>query len=991
MTLKNIWIKEIDINKSDEQATVIGLDQYGSALFEITASKLIGERWEGEGRDRYKEQIFDTTSTLRKINKDGIEEWETSVEHTYESEYVLPHSGGEESKLIYRIVPYSRDNQTRKENPDISLTKIGSEGTMVWNKEFRFSGPSDQNQTENAFIKNRILAARADKSEISILVGTIKDEADERNRIKKTIITISLKRISTEGKLISSTDISHTESNRDEHGSNSAQLIDEYLAIEKTFLLDSANSIYSFDGIYRLCKFTAQGSLLWDQEVSPKSDSRPVASPLNLLNHPGYPRPKLVETSGRDVYLVNIIDLAKHAKDVRSLNYQISKFDEDGNLLWTQRLGNEKILLWNLESTVGKDGELYVRFNTSNSNYIAKYSPEGAVEWRRLSPSLPEGYTTYLGGFAVWDDSSIYRAGAIRESEEYSDRNDALILKQTYSKTPRALSGGYREGRVISNNELPSDYTDDLMGVTPALTYRWQVASQGSDSWVELNTTDAVDGNNTYMLTSNEIGKTIRGVVTFSDINGKTQQVVTSPSKVIIPKDAPSTFEVDQTSARGNQIVLQLTGNISNTAQVVSDRFSVFLNGFKQSISKITITGSSPASGRNRDQIVLTIGTSSLVNAQRLTVSYADANVMPGSGEVVDSKGERLETIEQFGIIDFVSNTSISPKTGLGLAYENLVLTGSGNLAAYGNEFQNTIVGNKKNNVIDGLGGGDTMKGRQGNDTYFIDNPSDNAIEELNEGVDTVRSSISWKLEEHIENLILMGSTPINGTGNNLRNTIVGNDLENILDGGSDDDTLIGGKGNDTYIVDSLADRITENGLKTDIDTVSSSVTWALGSNLENLTLTGTQAINGTGNILANIIIGNTANNILDGGVGGRDRLTGGEGADGFQFSTRPARFSVGEADRITDFAPSEGDTIRISKSAFRVKTEISAAAEIIEDLDGAELNRALRVDVPFVYNIASGYLYWNENGSAAGHGKGGIIAILENKLNLSARDVILF
>ena len=202
MTLKNIWIKEIDINKSDEQATVIGLDQYGSALFEITASKLIGERWEGEGRDRYKEQIFDTTSTLRKINKDGIEEWETSVEHTYESEYVLPHSGGEESKLIYRIVPYSRDNQTRKENPDISLTKIGSEGTMVWNKEFRFSGPSDQNQTENAFIKNRILAARADKSEISILVGTIKDEADERNRIKKTIITISLKRISTEGKLI---------------------------------------------------------------------------------------------------------------------------------------------------------------------------------------------------------------------------------------------------------------------------------------------------------------------------------------------------------------------------------------------------------------------------------------------------------------------------------------------------------------------------------------------------------------------------------------------------------------------------------------------------------------------------------------------------------------------------------------------------------------------------------------------------------------------
>ena len=196
--------------------------------------------------------------------------------------------------------------------------------------------------------------------------------------------------------------------------------------------------------------------------------------------------------------------------------------------------------------------------------------------------------------------------------------------------------------------------------------------------------------------------------------------------------------------------------------------------------------------------------------------------------------------------------------------------------------------------MLDGGAGADTLIGGTGNDTYVVDNVGDVITENLGEGTDLVQSSSTYTLGANVENLTLTGSAAIDGTGNALNNFITGNAGDNVLDGGAGTDTLIGGTGNDTYVVDNVGDVVTENASE-GTDTVDSSITYTLGANVEDLTLTGSSAINGTGNTLANIIIGNSASNSLSGGSGndilygglGADTLDGGTGSDVFVYFSR--------------------------------------------------------------------------------------------------------
>ncbi|MBV5304987.1 MAG: VCBS domain-containing protein, partial [Chlorobium sp.] len=232
---------------------------------------------------------------------------------------------------------------------------------------------------------------------------------------------------------------------------------------------------------------------------------------------------------------------------------------------------------------------------------------------------------------------------------------------------------------------------------------------------------------------------------------------------------------------------------------------------------------------------------------------------------VVDSTGDVVTENSEEGIDTVQSSISYI----LGANVESLTLTGTGAINGTGNALDNLLLGNSGNNSLNGGAGNDTlnggagndgMQGGLGNDTYVVDSISDVVTEAASAGMDTVQSSVSYTLGANVENLALMGTGAINGTGNTLDNLLTGNSGNNSLNGGAGNDTMQGGAGNDTYVVDSATDVVTENeGEGT--DTVHSSLSYTLGENVENLTLTGAGVITGTGNALDNILLGNSANN----------------------------------------------------------------------------------------------------------------------------------
>jgi Ca2+-binding RTX toxin-like protein len=255
-----------------------------------------------------------------------------------------------------------------------------------------------------------------------------------------------------------------------------------------------------------------------------------------------------------------------------------------------------------------------------------------------------------------------------------------------------------------------------------------------------------------------------------------------------------------------------LAGNdtyiVDNTADLVVEAAGQGTDLVKSSVSyaldaeieNLTLTGKGDISATGNALANILVGN----DGKNTLDGLAGADSMNGGkGDdlyyVDDVKDKVIESIAGFsGGYDTVISSVDFSLAKLG-SVEALTLLGTGNLKAVGNALGNTIYGNDGDNVIDGGKGNDFMAGGKGDDTYYYDHPNDYAKELLNEGNDTIISSLPLsQMVANVENYTFNTSAKITFSGDTGDNIIKGGSGADSITGGGGEDHLFGNAGNDT-------------------------------------------------------------------------------------------------------------------------------------------------------------------------------------------------
>ena len=397
-----------------------------------------------------------------------------------------------------------------------------------------------------------------------------------------------------------------------------------------------------------------------------------------------------------------------------------------------------------------------------------------------------------------------------------------------------------------------------------------------------------------------------------------------------------------------------------------------------------TIFGDAPTISASGD-FHINLGNDRLTGGAGNDTIYGDFQVASTSGgaliysggdDVLDGRGGNDNLIGGEGIDTAVFSLAQSvyvdlegiggSTTVFAVGQGNDRLTGIENVT--GSSKKDVIYGDANANTLDGAGGADMLAGRDGDDTYIVDNTKDVVIEAHGGGDDTVLTSVNYTLDSSspIEKLATTangGTDNLKLTGNKFAQTIVGNAGNNTIDGKGGADLMKGLGGNDHYIVDNAGDQVRE-AVGGGNDTVSASHDFALesGQEIERLTTTkagGTTKIDLSGNEFDQTIIGNDGKNVIDGGDG-NDTLRGLDGNDTFVFDT--ALDAAHNVDHIVDFDPGH-DGIILDSAIFTAIAggQLAASAFFIGSAAHDANDR-------IIYDPTTGALIYDSNGNGAGH-----------------------
>lgn len=292
-----------------------------------------------------------------------------------------------------------------------------------------------------------------------------------------------------------------------------------------------------------------------------------------------------------------------------------------------------------------------------------------------------------------------------------------------------------------------------------------------------------------------------------------------------------------------------------------------------------------------------------------------------GADTLVGGAGDDSYQVDGVSSVVIEAENAGTDSVHAGISYnleanlESLTLIGAAAINGTGNELDNVIIGNSASNQINGGLGNDTLddyspgikdtlNGNDGNDTLlsrgffsadsyaggegidWLDFSQPDAYTAERRSTDGAGVKVNLSLGKASTYYLQASSftwpdpngqigltTLENVRGTEQSDILVGDSNANELDGGAGNDvlkggagadTLVGGAGDDSYEVDTLDDVVTE-AADAGNDTIQTDISYSLGDNFENLTLTGSAVISGVGNALDNKLIGNSQVNTLDG------------------------------------------------------------------------------------------------------------------------------
>jgi Ca2+-binding RTX toxin-like protein len=539
----------------------------------------------------------------------------------------------------------------------------------------------------------------------------------------------------------------------------------------------------------------------------------------------------------------------------------------------------------------------------------AAFSGTGNAQNNAITGGI--GKDTLSGG--IGNDS--LSGGAGDDSLLGGEGNDTLVAG---TGTADVLDGGIGDGDVVNvlgnflaytrtrvsttDTKLVNAATGESMIIRGVETVHF---ADGDKAIAEVINNAATAGNDT--LTGTDSNDIMNGLAGADDLSGGLgdDTYVLDVAGDVVHEAADEGTDLVQVAYSVAGLTYILADNVENAT--VTGSVATNLKG--NSLANV-LTGNAVANklegGDGNDKLIGGAGTDTMIGGLG-----NDTFVVDVAGDVVtEADGGGTDLIE----------TALASYTLATLNFvENLSYTGTAAFSGTGNALANSISGGIGKDTLSGGLGNDKLSGGAGDDSLVGGEGADTL--DAGTGVNDV---IDGGLGDDVVNVIgnftaytrtrvsLTETKLVNATSGEaltIRNietvhfadgdkaladvnanlassgndTLTGGDGDDVINGGAGVDSMSGGLGSDTYTVDVAGDTVTENVDEgTDLVNVAYTVaglTYTLGANIENATVTGAVTTNLTGNGLDNVLTGNGVANKLDGGEG-NDKLIGGAGND---------------------------------------------------------------------------------------------------------------